>query len=123
MSYTNKSKQNNVFQLDKLTLSNKNYRQVIHTTPQEQLVLMNIPYMTEIGMEKHEHTTQFIKVVSGSALAHIADNKYKLKKGDAVIISPNTKHNIISTSKRGLKLYTIYSPPEHAYNLTQKFKP
>jgi mannose-6-phosphate isomerase-like protein (cupin superfamily) len=99
--------------IEKQTLNNNFYRKVIYTTPQQQLVLMSIPPGQEIGMEKHSKTTQFIRIESGKGIAKIADRKFLLKDGDAVIIPPNTLHNIISTGTQPLKLYTIYSPPEH----------
>ena len=109
--------------IEKITKTNKNYRKVIHTTKQQQLVIMNIPYNEEIGIEKHETTTQFIKIEQGKGEAIIKDKIYNIKSGDVVMVAPNTEHNIISRSKSGLKLYTIYSPPEHKKNLIQKNKP
>lgn len=108
--------------IEELTLNNDNYRKVINTTKTQQLVVMNIPNKEEIGMEKHSETTQFIRIEKGIGIAIVNDKEYKLKKGDFVMIPPNTYHNIISTSKNGLKLYTIYSPPVHKKNLVQEFK-
>lgn len=109
--------------IEEITKINKNYREVIHTTTQQQLVVMNIPYNVDIGFETHFHTTQFIKVEKGNGEAIIGTKKFKITAGDVVMIAANTKHNIISKSKSGLKLYTIYSPPEHKKNLIQKNKP
>jgi mannose-6-phosphate isomerase-like protein (cupin superfamily) len=78
---------------------------------------MSIPSGEEIGFEKHTNTTQFIRIESGKGIAIVSGKKYLLKDGDAIIIPPNTKHNIIATSNDPLKLYTIYSPPEHPKNL------
>lgn len=109
--------------LDVLTKTNENYRKVLHTTKDQQLVLMSIPYNEEIGMEVHPSTTQFIKIEQGSCIVIIGKEKLKLKKGMCIVVNPNTYHNVISKSKKGLKLYTIYSPPEHKPNLVQKYKP
>lgn len=108
--------------IEEITKTNKNYREVLHTTKQQQLVVMNIPYNVEIGMEEHNNTTQFIKVEKGKGEAIIGTKTFDIGAGDVVMIAANTKHNIISKSKTGLKLYTIYSPPEHKKNLVQKNK-
>jgi mannose-6-phosphate isomerase-like protein (cupin superfamily) len=75
---------------------------------------MSLQPSEEIGMEKHENTTQFIRVEKGDGVAIIENNRVKLCDGTAIIIQPNKNHNIINTSKNTeLKLYTIYIPPEH----------
>jgi len=109
--------------IEELTLNNKNYRRVLHTTPQMQLVVMSVPYNVEIGMERHKGTTQFIKVEQGDGIAVINGESHSIKSGDVVVVPPDTWHNIISRSKTGLKLYTIYSPPEHRDGLVEKTKP
>lgn len=109
--------------IDAITKMNENYRKVLHTTEQQQLVVMHIPYNEEIGTEVHPSTSQFIKIEQGSCIAIIGNEKIKLKKGMCILINANTYHNIISKAKNGLKLYTIYSPPEHKPNLIQKYKP
>lgn len=77
----------------------------------------------EIGKEIHPYTTQFIKVESGVCTVIINGISFTLKDGGAVMIPPNTLHNIINIDKNPLKLYTIYSPPEHHSGLEQKTKP
>ena len=109
--------------LEKQTKKNKFYRKVIFTTKNMQLVLMSIPPGEEIGLEKHKKTSQFIRIDSGKGIFVIGNNYHKLKDGDAVIIPPNKYHNIINTGKRSLKLYSIYTPPEHPKNRKQKIKP
>lgn len=105
--------------IEKLTLHNNFYRKVIYTTKQMQLVLMNIPENQEIGEEVHKHNSQFIRIEGGSGTATVGTKKYRLKDGDAIIIPSGIKHNIRASDK-GLKLYTIYSPPEHPENLKEK---
>ena len=109
--------------LDKLTTKNTNYREVVCTTKNLQVVLMSIPYKEEIGTEQHQDTTQFIRIEKGNGLAVLKNKAYKITTGDMVVIPPKVKHNIISLTKDGLKLYTIYSPPEHKKGLIQKTKP
>jgi mannose-6-phosphate isomerase-like protein (cupin superfamily) len=107
--------------IEKLTLNNNNYRKVLFTTKQQQLVLMSIKGHEEIGLEIHPKTTQFIRVESGRGKAIIGKEVYRLKDGDAIIIPSGVKHNIIA-SKDGLKLYTIYSPPHHPIGTIEKNK-
>jgi mannose-6-phosphate isomerase-like protein (cupin superfamily) len=97
--------------LETKTLDNNYYRRIVSTTPQQQLVLMCIETGEEIGEEIHPHTTQFIRVESGRGVAYVNGKRYNLKDGDAIVIPPGASHNIRSTDT--LKLYTIYSPPEH----------
>jgi mannose-6-phosphate isomerase-like protein (cupin superfamily) len=87
-----------------------------------QLVLMSIEEGQEIGREKHQYATQFIRVESGRAKAIVGKNIFILKDGDAIVVPPNTYHNIINTGKDPLKLYTIYSPPQHNKNTVEKNK-
>jgi mannose-6-phosphate isomerase-like protein (cupin superfamily) len=110
--------------IENLTLKNSNFRKVLFTAKHMQLVLMSIKVGTDIGMETHKHTDQFIRIESGVGMAILDGKKYKLTDGSAVVIPAGTKHNIINISKtEPLKLYTIYTPPEHKPNTIQKNKP
>ena len=123
--------------LEKETLKNTNYRNVVYTSPTSngvQLVLMNLKPMEEIGLEIHNQppVDQFIKVEHGSAQVIIVENyeeinetiiTYNLNEGDAIIIPAKTYHNVINPdSRKNLKLYSIYTPPEHPKGLVEKFK-
>lgn len=100
--------------IEKITTENNEFRRILTTTPTMQLVLMSLAPKQEIGMETHPHATQFVRVENGYGLAIINGNLYALANDIAVIIPPNTPHNIINTSPEiPLKLYTIYSPPQH----------
>lgn len=106
--------------IEEVTEENNNYREVLFTTPTQQLVVMSIPEGEEIGMERHPLTTQFVRVEEGTGIVIIGDMEGELGPGDCVVIPPNTDHNVIATTT--LKLYTIYSPPEHDKNLVQENK-
>lgn len=106
--------------IERDTLTNTDYRKVIYTTPQMQLVLMSLIPGEDIPWEIHEHTTQFIRVESGRAVIKIEDSKYLLKDGDAVVIPNGTRHYVKNTGDVELKLYTLYSPPEHPEYLIEK---
>lgn len=108
--------------IEKKTRSNSFYRKVIFTTKTIQLVLMSLKPGIEIGKEKHSKTTQFIRIEKGTGIAIIRNKKLPLKDGDAIMIKPNTYHNIINTGKTPLKLYTLYSPPEHGSNAKMRDK-
>lgn len=105
------------------TLENSNFRQVLFTGPHMQLVVMTLQPGEDIGLERHEHTDQFIRVESGEGEAVIDARRHALSDGVAVVIPAGSKHNIINTStSTPLRLYTIYSPPEHADGTVHKTK-
>ena len=102
------------------TLDNKYYRNVLYTNGQIQLVVMNLLSNEEIGLEKH-NGSQFIRVEDGSGMAIVNNKRYILKDGSSLIIDSGSEHNIIA-GKNGMKLYTIYSPPQHKPDTKEKFK-
>ena len=111
--------------IEHLTLKNKIYRKVIHTIPNKlQLVLMSLNPKEDIPWEIHEKVSQFIRVESGTGVIIINKQNQKtikLKDGVSVIIPPNKWHYVKNTNKsHPLKLYTIYTPPEHAFNKKQQ---
>lgn len=110
--------------IEKATIDNKYYRRVLYTTRQNQIVLMNIPPGEDIPLETHHNISQFIRIEEGEGLAHIGSKTHKLHDGMAIDIPSSVPHQIINTSAtKELKLYTIYSPPEHPDGLIQIFKP
>ena len=94
------------------TLNNQNFRNVLFTSSNLQLVVMSLKPNEDIGEEIHTDTDQFIRVDQGSGKAVLGDKEVILKDGDALIIPKGLTHNVIA-SEDGLKLYTIYSPPHH----------
>jgi mannose-6-phosphate isomerase-like protein (cupin superfamily) len=109
--------------IESVTLKNGAYRKVLHTTKQSQLVVMSIPVKQDIHMERHESTTQFIRVEKGRAVAYINSKQYKLADGDSIVIPAGSWHYIRNSGDEPLKLYTIYCPPEHPDGLIQRFRP
>ena len=112
--------------LNIMTIENNNYRKVISTTSHQQLVLMSLKPKEEIGMEIHKKVDQFIRIEKGTALAIIGKEnpkKYKLKKEFFITIPAGTYHNIINIGRSDLKLYSIYSPPNHKPGTIHKIKP
>jgi mannose-6-phosphate isomerase-like protein (cupin superfamily) len=106
--------------IEKETIKNTFYRKVLFTTPQMQLVVMSIPKGENIPKEKHIGITQFIRVEKGNGKVIINNCEKKIKDGDAIIIPPNTFHFIANTGNYPLKIYVLYSPPEHPKNSQQK---
>ncbi len=103
-----------VTNIESRTLENQNYREVLFTGPKVQLVLMSIEPGDEIGLETHDDVDQFIRVEAGQGKAVLDGREHALEDGSAVVIPAGTAHNIVNVStSQPLKLYSIYSPPEH----------
>ena len=101
-----------VLNLEKETVENEDYRRVLYTAKNSQLVLMSIKPGDEIGEEVHE-LDQFIRLEQGTAKVILDDVEHTLEDDWAVVIPAGTKHNVINTGDVDLKLYSIYTPPEH----------
>ncbi len=110
--------------IDKLTLKNNYFRKVLFTGKHAQLVLMSLKPKEEIGNEVHKHVDQFFRLEAGEAkFVFNGKEKHIARNGDAVIVPAGTYHNVINNSKtKKLKLYTIYSPPNHPPNTIHKTK-
>jgi mannose-6-phosphate isomerase-like protein (cupin superfamily) len=105
------------------TKGNTDFRRVVFTGKYSQLVLMSLKPLEEIGMEVHEKVDQFFRFEEGQGKVIIDGVKYNVKDGDAVIVPAGANHNVINTSETSdLKLYTIYSPPEHKDGTVEHFK-
>ena len=100
--------------IEKLTLENDNFRQVLYTAGHCQLVLMSLKPEEEIGMEVHPDNDQFFRFEKGEGKVFINETEYSVGDGDAVIVPAGATHNVINTSTtEALKLYTIYAPAHH----------
>ena len=107
--------------IEKETIENSHFRKVLFTSKKLQLVVMSLKPEEEIGLETHSENDQFIRVDKGSGKAIIGEEEFILKDGDAIIIASGKEHNIIAGEK-GLKLYTLYSPPHHDDKAIHKTK-
>ncbi len=92
--------------------SNADFRQVLYTAKHSQLVVMSIPVGGEIGSEVHK-LDQFFRVESGTGAAILDGVTTPVSEGFAILIPAGTTHNIINSGTADLKLYTLYSPPNH----------
>lgn len=96
--------------IEHVTVHNNEYHRILASTSTMQLVAMSLAPNQEIGLETHPNVTQFIRVENGYGLAIVNGKLYALANDIAIIVPPNTPHNIINTSNDiPLKLYTIYA--------------
>jgi mannose-6-phosphate isomerase-like protein (cupin superfamily) len=103
-----------VTQIEEKTLKNNNFREVLKTTSRSQLVVMSLKPGEEIGMEVHNDVDQFLRIEAGTGKAVLDGKEYPLEDGSAVVVPAGVEHNFINTSKdQDMKLYSIYTPPEH----------
>lgn len=98
--------------IETLAVENRNFRRVLYTAKHSQLVLMALKPQEEIGAEVH-HLDQFFRVEEGSGVAILDGVRNEIRDGFAVVVPAGTNHNIINTGSVPLKLYTLYSPPNH----------
>jgi mannose-6-phosphate isomerase-like protein (cupin superfamily) len=109
--------------IERETLKNRNFRKVLYTGKNSQLVLMSLRPKEEIGLETHPENDQFLRFEGGTGRVIVDDSKYTVKDGDAVVIPAGAKHNVVNTSAtEELKIYTIYSPPHHKDGTIHKTK-
>jgi mannose-6-phosphate isomerase-like protein (cupin superfamily) len=104
------------------TLENENFRKVLYTGKNLQLVLMSLKIGEEIGEEIHENNDQFFRFESGSGKCTIDENIYHVKEGDVILVPAGAKHNVINTSEVPFKMYTIYGPPNHQDKILRSTK-
>lgn len=102
-----------VTNIDKTTVENEAFRRVLFTGSHSQLVVMSLKQGEEIGRETHK-VDQFFRIEQGSAVLTMGDKDYKVGKDSAFIVPAGTAHNVKNVGDEKLKLYTIYSPPQHA---------
>jgi mannose-6-phosphate isomerase-like protein (cupin superfamily) len=107
--------------IEKLTLENTYFRQVIFTAPHSQVVLMSILPGEDIGTEVH-HVDQFFRFEAGQGNAIVDGKEYALIDGTALLVCAGSEHNIINTGNKPLQLYTIYSPANHIDGRIHKTK-
>ena len=110
--------------LEELTLMNSYFRHVLYTAKHSQLVLMCLQPGEDIGDEVHPNVDQFFRIERGEAKFVLDEKKERLvHDGDGVVVPVGTYHNVINASKTApLKLYTIYSPPNHPDGTVHKTK-
>ncbi len=101
-----------VVNIEDVTKENENFRKVLYTAKNSQLVVMSIPPGGEIGEEVHT-LDQFLRIEAGKGKAILNGVEHEIEDDFAVVVPAGVKHNFVNTGDEPLKLYTIYSPPEH----------
>ena len=95
------------------TNENDNFRRVLFTGKNSQLVVMSIPPGGEIGRETHQFTEQTLFFLSGSGAGEFNGSTFAIGPGDVVVVTPGTEHNFWNTGTEDMKIYTVYAPPNH----------
>ena len=112
-----------VTNIENASLENDHFRRVLFTGPNSQLVLMALKPGEDIGLETHDGVDQFIRVEVGQGVVILDGREHALQDGSAVVIPAGTRHNVANrSSTESLKLYTIYTPPEHPDGTIHKTK-
>ena len=99
--------------IEKATEDNTDFRRVLYTGHNLQLVVMAIPGGEEIGEEVHDDRDQFFRIEAGEGEVWIDGVSHPVKADDGIVVPQGTRHNVKATGGEPLKLYTIYGPPEH----------
>lgn len=109
--------------IEEKTINNTNFREVLYTTKNMQLVLMSLKPNEDIGAEVHHENDQFFRFDKGEGKVIVGETEYIVTDGDTVIVPAGTEHNVINTSENDdLKLYTIYTPAHHKDGIVRATK-
>lgn len=113
-----------VYNITQQTLQNNFFRKVLQTTKNQQLVVMSLKPLEDIGLEVHDHVDQFFRIEKGTGKLILDGVEFAIMDDSAFIIPAGSKHNVINTSEtEPMKLYTVYSPPNHADGKINETKP
>jgi len=99
--------------IEESTVENSDFRRVLYTGAQMQLVLMALQPGEEIGEEVHDDRDQFFRVEKGEGEVSIDGHKTSIRSETAIVVPAGARHNVRNTGAEPLKLYTLYAPPEH----------
>ena len=105
--------------IERQTIGNNDFRRVLYTGQNLQLVLMTLQPGEEIGAEVHEDRDQFFRFEEGNGEVDIDDNTYRVEDGSGVVVPAGARHNVRNTGDAPLRLYTLYGPPEHVDGLVE----
>lgn len=108
--------------IEQRTTGNSDFRRVLYTGHNLQLVVMSLPPGCDIGSEIHEDRDQFFRFEEGRGQVDIDDNSYDVADGSGVVVPAGARHNVRNTGDGPLKLYTLYGPPEHKDGIVQSTK-
>ncbi len=108
--------------IENLTEENNNFRKVLYTGEESQLVLMSLLPGQDIGSEVHSENDQFFRFEEGDGNVIINETEYSVSDGDAVVVPKGATHNVINIGDKPLKFYTIYSPAHHKDGIVRETK-
>ncbi len=108
--------------IEEITQGNTNFRQVVYTGTYAQLVVMSLIKDEEIGTETHKTVDQFFRIESGTAKIIMNGEETTLTDGMVAVVPAGVEHNLINVGPGSLKLYTLYSPPNHPVGTIHKTK-
>lgn len=99
--------------IEEATRRNTDFRRVLYTGSNLQLVLMTLQPGEQIGEETHDDRDQFFRIEEGKGEVLIDGQRHAVQDDSAVIVPSGARHNVINSGPAPLKLYTLYGPPEH----------
>jgi len=117
-----------VADIERATLDNENFRTVLWTGEHSQLTVMRIAAGEDIGLEVHPDHDQFIRIEEGKGRAELGPSKGEVEETHdveadwAIVVPAGTWHNVVNTGDGDLKVYSLYSPPEHPPNTVHRTK-
>jgi mannose-6-phosphate isomerase-like protein (cupin superfamily) len=111
-----------VANIEALTSENRNFRSVLYTGRNLQLVLMSLASGEDIGSEIHPDRDQFFRIEIGKGKVEIDGHSRDVAAGSAILVPAGARHNVINTGPVPLKLYTLYGPPNHLDHLVEGSK-
>jgi len=117
-----------VADIERATLDNENFRTVLWTGEHSQLTVMRIAAGEDIGLEVHPDHDQFIRIEEGKGRAELGPSEdevaetHDVEADWAIVVPAGTWHNVVNTGDGDLKLYSLYSPPEHPPNTMHRTK-
>ena len=108
--------------IEQVTVANEDFRRVLYTGKNLQLVLMTLPPGCDIGEEVHDDRDQFFRIEEGEGIIRIDGVDNRVEDDFAVIVPAGARHNVINNGSAPLRLYTIYAPPEHRDGVVHRDK-
>ena len=114
--------------IEKATKANESFRTVLFTGGHTQLTVMRLGPGEDIGLEAHPNLDQFIRIEKGSGRVELGtthdavEETHDIEDDWAVIIPAGVWHNVVNTGLGDLKLYSLYSPPEHPAGTVHRTK-
>ena len=114
--------------IEKVTVENSTFRTVVFTGEHTQLTVMSLKPGEDIGLESHPHLDQFIRIEKGQARVELGPTQENIEETHdvehdwAVIVPAGVWHNVVNTGASEVKLYSLYSPPEHPDGTVHKTK-